>query len=104
MQESSALFRQIEESIRDGTPDQRVVTLRRVTDLFVHRAEQYDDEQVELFDGVIGRLAAEIEKTAREKLADCLGLHGIVAGDRRACFASGAPAKRSPPYLRRKTK
>jgi len=72
MQESSALFRQIEESIRDGTPDQRVVTLRRVTDLFVHRAEQYDDEQVKLFDRVIGRLAAEIEKAAREKLADCL--------------------------------
>jgi uncharacterized protein (DUF2336 family) len=72
MQETPALIRQLEESIRGGSPDQRVVTLRRVTDLFVHRAEQYDDEQVKLFDGVIGRLAAEIEKTALAELANRL--------------------------------
>ena len=36
---------------------------------FVYRAEQYDKEQVKLFDDVIVRLSAEIEKTALAELA-----------------------------------
>jgi uncharacterized protein (DUF2336 family) len=67
-----SLLRELEMSIRDGSHDQRVSTLRRVTDLFVGRAEEYDNEQVRLFDDVIGRLAAEIEKTALAELSDRL--------------------------------
>jgi uncharacterized protein (DUF2336 family) len=69
MQTQASLIRDLEASIREGDHNQRVSALRRVTDLFVHRAEQYDDEQIELFDNVIGRLAAEIEKTALAELA-----------------------------------
>lgn len=69
MQAQASLIRELEDSIRDGDHSQRVTALRRVTDLFVHRAEQYDAEQIELFDSVIGRLAAEIEKTALAELA-----------------------------------
>jgi uncharacterized protein (DUF2336 family) len=69
MQAQASLLRELEESIRVGDHDQRVTTLRRVTDLFVHRAEQYDAEQVALFDNVIIRLAAEIEKTALSELS-----------------------------------
>jgi uncharacterized protein (DUF2336 family) len=72
MQAQSSLLRELEHSIRDGSPGQRVDKLRRVTDLFVHRADQYNEEQVELFDSVIGRLAAEIEKSARAELANRL--------------------------------
>ena len=72
MQAHSSLIRELEKSIRDGSPSHRVVTLRRVTDLFVHRAEQYDEEQVKLFDAVIGRLATEIEKSALAELANRL--------------------------------
>jgi uncharacterized protein (DUF2336 family) len=68
----SSLLRELEMSIRDGSHLQRVSTLRRVTDLFVFRAEQYDNEQVKLFDDVIGRLAVEIEKTALAELASRL--------------------------------
>lgn len=68
----SSLLRELEISIRDGSHLQRVNTLRRVTDLFVHRAEQYDNEQVRLFDDVIVRLSAEIEKTALAELANRL--------------------------------
>jgi uncharacterized protein (DUF2336 family) len=72
MQAHASLIRELEESIRGGSHDHRVLTLRRVTDLFVHRAEQYDEEQVKLFDGVIGQLAAEIEKSALSELASRL--------------------------------
>ena len=68
-QAQSSLIRELEESIRDGSHLQRVTALRRVTDLFVNRAEQYDEEQIKLFDNVIVRLAAEIEKTALAELA-----------------------------------
>ena len=68
----SSLLRELETSIRDGSHLQRVSTLRRVTDLFVYRAEQYDNEQVKLFDDVIVRLSAEIEKTALAELANRL--------------------------------
>jgi uncharacterized protein (DUF2336 family) len=64
-----SMIRELETSIRDGSPNQRVTTLRRVTDLFIRGAERYDDEQIKLFDQVIGRLAAEIEKTALVELA-----------------------------------
>lgn len=72
MQAQASLIRDLEHSIRDGSHAQRVTALRRITDLFVDRAEQYDTEQVALFDNVIVRLAAEIEKTALSELADRL--------------------------------
>lgn len=64
-----SIIRELEDSIRRGSSDQRITTLRRVADLFISRADSLDEEQVGLFDDVIGRLAAEIEKTARAELA-----------------------------------
>lgn len=69
MQAQASLIRDLEHSIREGSHVQRVTALRRITDLFVDRAEQYDAEQVALFDNVIVRLAAEIEKTALTELS-----------------------------------
>jgi uncharacterized protein (DUF2336 family) len=69
MNAHASMLQELETSIRDGSPNQRITTLRRVTDLFLRGAERYDEEQVKLFDHVIGRLAAEIEKTALAELA-----------------------------------
>jgi uncharacterized protein (DUF2336 family) len=91
----ATLLQELETSLRDGSPNQRITTLRRVTDLFIRGAEQYDDEQVRLFDDVIGRLAAEIEKTALVELANRLapipsaprGVIRQLAGDNRIAVA-----------------
>lgn len=69
MSARASMIRELEESIRTGSPNQRITTLRRVTDLFIRDAERFDEEQVELFDHVIGRLAAEIETAARAELS-----------------------------------
>ena len=69
MNARASTIRELEESIRGGSSDRRVTTLRRVTDLFVIHAERFDEKQIELFDDVIGRLAAEIEQAARAELA-----------------------------------
>jgi uncharacterized protein (DUF2336 family) len=63
---------ELEEAIASGTSQQRIDTLRRVTDLFVSGAEQFSAEHVELFDEVIGRLANQIEARARAELSDRL--------------------------------
>src|SRR5260221_13419154 len=52
-----------------GSPDKRVDALRRITDLFMVRADNYSDAQVEVFDDVISRLAERIESQARAELA-----------------------------------
>ena len=68
------LIEQLEQAFVHSDIRQRAETLRRVTDLFVSRAGQFSDEQIELFDEVMGRLVREIDVAARaifgRRLAD----------------------------------
>jgi uncharacterized protein (DUF2336 family) len=59
------LIEQLEQAFAHSDMRQRAETLRRVTDLFVFNAGRFSDEQVELFDEVMGRLVEEIEVSAR---------------------------------------
>jgi hypothetical protein len=68
----SGLILDLEDSIARGTDERRADTLRRVTDLFLRDAEQLTEDQIDLFDVVIARLAAAIETRARAELADRL--------------------------------
>lgn len=67
-----SLIAELEEAISSGSIDRRVETLRRICDLFLTGAPMYSDEQVDLFDDVIGRLAATIETQARAELSNFL--------------------------------
>jgi len=84
------LIKELEEAIGCVDVDRRTETLSRVTDLFITGAGQYSDDQIALFDDVIGRLAAEIEVKARAKLASGLSrlpnapvnvIHALAADD-----------------------
>jgi len=59
------LIDQLEDAFALSDIRHRAETLRRVTDLFVSRAGTFTDEQVELFDEVMGRLVREIDVAAR---------------------------------------
>jgi uncharacterized protein (DUF2336 family) len=72
MNARGSLIGDLERAIASGTLERRVASLWHVTDLFITGASQYSDEQVALFDDVITRLAAQIEATARAKLARLL--------------------------------
>jgi len=63
---------ELEDAIANGSSHKRVETLRRITDLFLTGAEQFNDEHIELFDQVISRLSVEIEARARVDLAERL--------------------------------
>jgi uncharacterized protein (DUF2336 family) len=65
----SSLIEELEDAIASGTPESRQKSLWRVVDLFEDSASRYSDDQVALFDDVIGKLAAEIETKARARLA-----------------------------------
>src|SRR5260221_8384821 len=43
----------------------RADTLRRVTDLFTHGSGKFSEDQIELFDDVMGILVGQIETAAR---------------------------------------
>jgi uncharacterized protein (DUF2336 family) len=64
----SSLIVDLEDAIRHGAAGRRAETLRRITDLFLHSAEQFSGEQVLLFDDVIGRLIERIETQALVEL------------------------------------
>ena len=70
--ERLSLIADLEEAIGSGTQSRRLETLRRVTDLFMSGAPSYSEDQVALFDDVIGRLAADIEARARSELSSRL--------------------------------
>jgi len=72
MDARGSLIGELEQAIASGTAERRVASLWHITDLFITGASRYSDEQISLFDDVIARLAAQIEVTARAKLARLL--------------------------------
>lgn len=67
-----SLIAELDEAIQSGSSDRRIATLRRVTDLFLSRAGQYDSEQIDLFDDVLLRLIRHIETRALAELGERL--------------------------------
>ena len=64
-----SLITEIEGIFTSGSAVKQAEVLRRVTDLFLAGANRYSDQQIDLFDGVISRLAERIETKARAELA-----------------------------------
>jgi uncharacterized protein (DUF2336 family) len=64
-----SLIPEIEAALKRGSPKRRLETLGRITDLFLDGAEHLSEEQVALFDDVIGWLIVEIETKALADVA-----------------------------------
>lgn len=74
MSSVSALLRDLETTMARGSGDDRAQILSRVTDLFVATAASMGDDQISVFDVVIGRLARAIEIRARIELSERLAV------------------------------
>lgn len=73
----------LDSALVSHSEDQKNRTINRVTDMFTARADEYSDEQVSVFDVVIGRLASGVGLQSRidlsERLADLVKApHGVV--------------------------
>src|SRR5580698_5676416 len=67
MGEVKSFLRDLDEAVSRGTPESRTRALWHTTDLLV--AGRYSEDEIWTFGEVIGRLADEIEVTARAQLA-----------------------------------
>jgi uncharacterized protein (DUF2336 family) len=65
MNGQQALIEELEDAIGNNEIGRRAEVLRRVTDLFVSGSAALSSEHVALFDEVMCRLAAEVDKSAR---------------------------------------
>jgi uncharacterized protein (DUF2336 family) len=72
MSSVNALLRDLEATMARGSNDDRAQILSRLTDLFITTAGVMEDDQVGIFDVVIGRLSRAIELRARVELAERL--------------------------------
>jgi uncharacterized protein (DUF2336 family) len=66
---ATSLIQEIELSLAPGAAGQRSGVLRKVTDLFLTGAENFSDEQTELFDDVFCHLIKKIERNALIELS-----------------------------------
>ena len=67
--EERSIIAEIEGTFASGSADKQADILRRVTDLFLAGADSYSEDHIDLFDGVISRIAEKIESKARAELA-----------------------------------
>ena len=64
-----SMIDELEAAIAPSGVARRAEMLRRVTDLFLLGSSQFSEDEIELFDDVMGRLCVEIETAARVALA-----------------------------------
>jgi uncharacterized protein (DUF2336 family) len=73
MDTGQSLIAELEAAIQSGAADKRVEVMRRVTDLFVAGADRFNNQQVDVFDVVLGQLIKRIEGKALAELSRRLG-------------------------------
>jgi uncharacterized protein (DUF2336 family) len=64
-----SIITELEEAVRNGSPDKRVHTLRQVTNLFLHDGERLSEDQIKVFDSVLCMLVSRVETRARAELS-----------------------------------
>jgi len=72
MPSDRSLIGDLEAAIASGSKDKRLDALRRVTDLFVADADRFTDQQIDVFDDVLGHLIKRIEGKALAELSQRL--------------------------------
>ncbi len=73
MDAPASFLPELEEVVQHGSPEKRAETLRRIANLFLGWAPNFNDDHVALFDDVMGCLIKEIENKALAELSRRLG-------------------------------
>src|SRR5580692_4237149 len=67
--QSVSLFCELESAIKQGSSQDRMRTLRQISDLFLDDADRLNEEQIGVFDDVLCLLVEKIESTALAELS-----------------------------------
>lgn len=101
MPAAQSLITELDETLSKIPDARQLVILQRVTDLFLVGAENYDDEQIAIFDDVICRLIENIGQSALIELSDRLSSVGKGPGNALARLSSSDDIAVSGPALAR---
>jgi uncharacterized protein (DUF2336 family) len=66
---ATSLIPELEDVLQHGSREKRASALKRITNLFVDGATNFNDDHIQLFDDIFGQLIAEIEAKARAELS-----------------------------------
>ena len=69
---SVSLLAELEDAVKNGSPEKRVDTLRRVTSLFLDESDRLNEQQISVFDDVLVHLVERIETKALVQLSTSL--------------------------------
>jgi len=69
MTENSSPIADLEQALKTGSPEKRVETLRRVTNLFLNDCDRLNEQQVKVFDDVLVHLIQRVEISALAELS-----------------------------------
>jgi uncharacterized protein (DUF2336 family) len=69
---SVAIIAELEDALNSGSSEKRITTLRRVTGLFLGEADRLNEQQISVFDDVLGHLVQRIEAKALVQLSASL--------------------------------
>jgi hypothetical protein len=72
MSQAASVIEELEYVLAAGSSDRRTEILRRVTDLFLGSADDFNGEQVGLFDDVLAHLIRQVETGALAELGEKL--------------------------------
>jgi uncharacterized protein (DUF2336 family) len=72
MTTSVSLLAELEDALKNGSPEKRVDTLRRVTSLFLDESDRLNEQQIRVFDDVLVHLIERIETKALIQLSTSL--------------------------------
>lgn len=67
-----SLIGDLDDAVRNGSKNERVETLRRITDLFLASTERLTEQQISVFDDVIGHLIKRVENRNLAELSQRL--------------------------------
>jgi len=66
---ANSLIDELEKATHEASHERRVQMLRKVTDLFIGSADKINQDQIELFGDVLGRLISQVESEALGELS-----------------------------------
>ena len=69
MSTTQSIIAELEDAIGNGSPEKRVETLGRATDLFLREAERLTESQIAIFDNVLLHLIKKIETKVKAELS-----------------------------------
>lgn len=69
MNTTHSLMRELEDAVTSDQPEKRLETLRRITGLFLQKADSLQDQQIAVFDDVLVHLIQRIEAKALVQLS-----------------------------------